>query len=97
MGIINRLITYLEEPGKAGVIGHVFRQVGEEHSQVEADLLGWVVEALCELHVVNLAIVVTVTAHKQEIDFLSGVRWREEEGPMNYLNFASLQSFRCHL
>lgn len=64
---------YLKESGKAGVIGHVLGQVGEQHSQVEADFLGWVVEALCELHVVDLAIVVTVTAHKQEVDFLSGV------------------------
>lgn len=66
-----RQTDYLKEPGKAGVIGHVLGQVGEQHGQVEANLFGRVVEALCELHVVDLAVMVTVTAHEQEVDLLS--------------------------
>lgn len=68
---LNRQTAYLKEPGKAGIVGHVFRQVGEQDSQVEANLLRWVVEALCKLHVIDLAIMVAVTAHEQEIDLLS--------------------------
>lgn len=76
----------------------MFGQVGQQHCQVEADFFGWVVEALCELHVVNLAIMVAVTAHQQEVDFLSGVGEREEEGSIYMLiNFAPAQFFSCHL
>ena len=50
----------------------MFGQVGQQDSQVEADVLGGVVEALRELHVVDLAVVVRVAAHQQEVDLLAG-------------------------
>lgn len=65
--------THLEEPGQSRIVGHVLREVGEQYRQVEADFLGRVVEALGELHVVNLSVVVTVTAHQEEIDFLTEI------------------------
>jgi len=45
------------------VIGHVFRQVGQQYSHGEANVLGRVVEAVCELIKVHLAVLVGVHAH----------------------------------
>lgn len=50
----------------------MFGQVSQQHGQVEADFLSRVVEALGELHVVDLAVVVRVAAHEEEVDLLAG-------------------------
>lgn len=72
----------------------MFRQVGKQHSKVEADLLGWVVEALCELYVIDLAIMVTVTAHEEEVNLLSRQRKIEErKGLISELRWHKINFF----
>lgn len=47
-------------------------QVGEQHRQVEADLLGRLMEAVAEAYVVQLAIVVRLAARQKELYLLPG-------------------------
>jgi len=51
----------------------VLRQVGEQHGQVEADLLGGLVEALAELVDVDLAVQVGVHAQQHVVDLFRRV------------------------
>jgi hypothetical protein len=48
----------------------MLRQVGEEYSQVEANLLGGLVEPVAEPDVVQLAVMVCLTAGQQEFYLL---------------------------
>ena len=52
-------------------IGHVLRQVGEQHSHGESDVLGRVVEAVSELCEVHLAIVVGIHTHHNVLYLLT--------------------------
>ncbi len=54
-----------------GIIGHVLGQVGEQHSDVESDVLGWIVESIRELVEVHLAVLVRVDAHHDVLDLFS--------------------------
>ena len=69
--INNSIPNSPETSASPGIIRHVLGQVGEQHGEVEADLFGRVMEALGELQVVDLAVVVLVTAHDQEVDLLT--------------------------
>ena len=51
-------------------IGHVLAEVGEEDGDVETDFFGGVEEGWGELGVVNVALVVRLAAHQQEVDLV---------------------------
>lgn len=53
------------------LVRHVLGQVGQQHSQVEADLLGGLVKSLREANIVHFAVVVGLTTGKQEGDLLT--------------------------
>lgn len=48
---------------------HVLRQVGEQHGHVEADVAGWLLEAVGKLLAVNHLVLIRFGARKQELDF----------------------------
>ena len=62
----------LEEVAQARVVRHVLRQVGEQHGHVEADVAGWLLEAVGELVTVDHLVLIRFGARKQELDFWTG-------------------------
>ena len=57
-------------PVPPGVLGHVLRQVGQQHRKVEADGLARLIIGVLEASVVNLPLVVFLGAEDQELDLL---------------------------
>ena len=53
-----------------GFIGHVFREIGEQHSHRKANILGWIVESVGELSEVNFAVMVGIHAHHYVFNLL---------------------------
>ena len=54
------------------VVWYVFREVGEQNGDVEADVLSWTVKPISELVEVNFAVLVRVDAHHHVVDLLAG-------------------------
>ena len=65
----NCLLSFLV-PLSPGVLGHVLRQVGQQHREVEANSLAWLVIGVLEASVVDLPLVVFLGAEDQELDLL---------------------------
>lgn len=66
--VVEDALGQVQEGGEAGIVRHVLRQVGEKNRHVEADVLGWFVEALDELFVVEHVVLVGLGAGQQELD-----------------------------
>lgn len=47
------------------IIGDVLLQIGQEHSEIETNVPGRIVESFGEFHVVHFAVVVHVCAHHE--------------------------------
>ena len=49
----------------------MFGEVGQQDGDVEADVLSWTVEPVCELVEVNFAVLVCVNTHHHVVDLLA--------------------------
>lgn len=67
--VLEDTLRQLEEVAQARVVGHVLRQVGKQHCHVEADVAGWLLEAVGELLTVDHLVLICFGAGKQELDF----------------------------
>ena len=62
--------TVWSELGQPGVVGHVLREVGQQHGHVEPNGLGGLVVSLLEGSVVNLPFMILLRAGYQELNLL---------------------------
>ena len=69
-----------------GVAWHVLAEVGEQHGDVEADVLGGRVEAVGELGEVDFAVLVRVHAHHDVLDLFPETR-RQQRPSVNNRQF----------
>lgn len=53
------------------LIGHVFRQVGQQHSHGEANILCWVMETVSKLCEVHFAVMVGIHTHHDVLNLFS--------------------------
>lgn len=70
--VLEDALRQLEEVAQARVVRHVLRQVGQQHSYVEANVTGWLLEAVGELLAVDHLVLIRFRARKQELDFRTG-------------------------
>jgi len=49
----------------------VLRQVGKQHSKVEANFLGRIMESVREFYIIYFTIMICITTHQQKVDLVT--------------------------
>ena len=70
-GIARHVLPGIPRHVLPGIARHVLAEVGQQHGDVEANVLGRVVKAVSEFGEVDLAVLIRIHTHHDVLDLLS--------------------------